>query len=97
MTKMSTPMLMFGKYKRLEILFMMTLRDFLDLSMDDCYEVNIFYNNTGVELLHQVEVGNVEEELEKIDCSDILDNTVGTWDIGHFDCDNKDELTINVD
>lgn len=76
---------------------MMTLRDFLELAMDDCYEVNVFYNNTGVELLHQVEVGNIEEELEKIDCSDILDNTVGTWDIGYYDCDNKDELTINVD
>ena len=76
---------------------MMTLRDFLDLSMDDCYEINVFYNNTGVELLHQVEVGNIEEELEKIDCEDILDNTVGTWDIDYFHDDDKYELTINVD
>lgn len=75
---------------------MMTLRDFLELAMDDCYEVNIFYNNTGVELLHQVEVGNVEEELEKIDCVDLLDETIGSWDIGYFDGDEKEELTLNV-
>ena len=96
MTKMSTPTLMFGKYKRLEILFMMTLRDFLDLSMDNCYEINIFYNNSGNELLHQVEVGDVEEELEKIGCVDLLDETIGSWDIGYFDGDEKEELTLNV-
>lgn len=94
MAKMSTSMLMFGEYKRLEILFMMTLRDFLDLSMDDCYEVNIFYNNTGVELLHQVEVGEVEDELSNIDCQELIDETIGSWDINEFE-DNK-ELTINI-
>lgn len=72
---------------------MMTLRDFLELAMDDYYKVNIFYNNTGVELLHQVEVGNIEEELENIDCGDLMDETVGSWDI----CEEaNNEFTLNI-
>lgn len=73
---------------------MITLRDFLDLAMEDYYKINVFYNNTGVELLHQVEVGEVEDELEKIDCQELIDETVGSWDIDEFE-DNK-ELTINI-
>ena len=72
---------------------MMTLRDFLELAMDDYYKVNIFYNNTGVELLHQVEVGSIEEELEKIDCNDLMDATIGSWDI----CEEaNNEFTLNI-
>ena len=73
---------------------MITLRDFLELAMDDYYKINIFYNNTGVELLHQVEVGEVEDELSNIDCQELIDETIGSWDINEFE-DNK-ELTINI-
>lgn len=72
---------------------MMSLRDFLELAMDDYYKVNIFYNNTGVELLHQVEVGNIEDELEKIDCSDLMDETIGSWDICE---ESNNEFTLNI-
>ncbi len=72
---------------------MMTLRDFLELAMDDYYKINIFYNNTGVELLHQVEVGGIEEELENIDCSDLMDETITSWDI----CEERNnEFTLNI-
>lgn len=73
---------------------MITLRDFLDLAMEDYYKINVFYNNTGVELLHQVEVGEVEDELSNIDCQELIDETIGSWDINEFE-DNK-ELTINI-
>lgn len=72
---------------------MMTLRDFLGLAMDDYYKVNIFYNNTGVELLHQVEVGKVEEEMENIGCGDLMDETISSWDI----CEEaNNEFALNI-
>lgn len=72
---------------------MMTLRDFLELALDDYYKVNIFYNNTGVELLHQVEVGKVEEEMENIGCGDLMDETISSWDI----CEEaSNEFTLNI-
>lgn len=73
---------------------MITLRDFLDLAMEDYYKINVFYNNTGVELLHQVEVGEVEDELSNIGCQELIDETIGSWDINEFE-DSK-ELTINI-
>ena len=74
----------------------MTLGEFLDLSVEGCYEVNIFYNETGKEVLHQVEIGNIEEELENINLGKLMYETVSSWDIGYYSNDNKEELCINV-
>ena len=37
----------------------MKLIDFIELAMDDYYKINIFYTNTGEELIHQKEVGKI--------------------------------------
>lgn len=72
---------------------MMTLRDFLELAMDDYYKVNIFDNGVGDELLHQVEVGEVEDELSNIGREELMDATIGSWDI----CEEaNNEFTLNV-
>ena len=74
----------------------MDLYSFLFMACDESYEINIFYNNTGVELLHQVEVGEVEEELEKIGCGNLINHEVESWDIAYFSDDDKEEFTINI-
>ena len=75
---------------------MMTLYDFLQLSMDDYYKINLFYTNTGTELLHQVEVGEIENELEKIGCEDLINADFESWDLCYYEHDEKEELTINI-
>lgn len=64
-----------------------TLRDFLDLSMDDYYKINIFGINSGKELLKQVEVGEIEDQL-----GDLINAEIGTWDL-----EVNGELTINIE
>lgn len=75
---------------------MVDLYTFINLSMDESYEINIFDNDSGNELLHQVEVGEIEEKLEEIGRSDLLYTDIGSWDIGYFSKDNKEEFTINI-
>ena len=72
---------------------MMNLRDFLELAMDDYYKLNIFDCNLEEEVLHQVEVGNIEEELEKLGRTNLLDYSISTWDI----CEERNnEFTLNI-
>lgn len=64
-----------------------TLRDFLDLSMDDYYKINIFGINSGKELLKQVEIKEIEDKL-----GDLINAEIGTWDL-----EVNGELTINIE
>lgn len=73
---------------------MITLYDFLHLAMEDYYLVNIFYNNTGTELLHQVEISQVEEQLEELGYEDLMFHEVGSWDIIET---KNNEFTLNID
>ena len=68
-------------------MYNITLRDFLDLSMDDYYKINIFGINSGKELLKQVEVGEIEDQL-----GDLINAEIGTWDL-----EVNGELTINIE
>lgn len=70
---------------------MITLEDFLDLSMDSFYKINIFYNNIGIEILHQVEVADISDELEKLDMVFLMTNVIASWDINE-----NNEFTINI-
>lgn len=70
---------------------MITLEDFLDLSMDSFYKINIFYNNIGIEILHQVEVADISDELEKLDMLFLMTNDIASWDINE-----NNEFTINI-
>lgn len=75
----------------------MTLYDFIFIACDESYKINVWYCNTGEEILHQVEVGSIQEELEKIGCEDLMDCDVMSWDIAYFSGDDKEEFTINID
>lgn len=72
----------------------MSLYNFLELAMDDYYKINVFYTNTGEEILHQVEVGKIEEELENNSMGDLLYNYVVSWDINE---ESNNEFTINIE
>ena len=73
---------------------LISLYDFLDLSMDDYYKINIFDIEKGEEILHQIEVGNIEKELEKINREELLTHTIGSWDINE---ENENQFTLNID
>ena len=72
----------------------MSLYNFLELAMDDYYKINVFYTNTGEEILHQVEVGEIREKLENEEMVDLLYNDVVSWDINE---ENNNEFTINIE
>ncbi len=65
---------------------MITLRDFLELAMDDCYTINIYSIGKGKEI-HQKEVSEIMER------DDIIDEYVRSWDIEY----TTKELCINID
>lgn len=71
---------------------MITLRDFIDLSMDDYYKINIFNTITGDEILKQVEVGEIEEKLEELDRISYLDYPICSWDIDEI----TKEFCLNI-
>ena len=72
----------------------MSLYNFLELAMADYYKINVFYTNTGEEILHQVEVGKIREELENGSMEDLLFYDVVSWDINE---ERNNEFTINIE
>jgi hypothetical protein len=73
---------------------MITLQEFIDLSMDSYYKINIFSNEDGEELLRQCEIENIEKELEKIGKAELLFHNIGSWDIDDM---NNNQFTLNID
>lgn len=74
-----------------------TLYDFINGACDTCYEINVFDNNKGEEILHQVDAGSIEEELENLGLEELLYHEVASWDIGYYSNDKKEELCVNID
>jgi hypothetical protein len=72
---------------------MITLDDFLMLAIESDYKINIFDTETGTEILHQCEIGNIDEELEKIKKDDLLFHYIASWDIDYI----TKELCINIE
>lgn len=77
---------------------MITLREFMELAIDNFYKINIWYNEEQRELLNQVELGEIEEELEKIGKKELLYHNIGSWDIQEY-VNGKlaNEFTLNID
>ena len=72
---------------------MIQLEDFLNMSMDESYRVNVFYLNTGAEITHQLSVGDTIEFLqENEDLLDLLLHDVISWDINE-----EKEFNINIE
>lgn len=61
----------------------MILYDFLNLAMDDSYEINIFECESGKELYHQEEVSYIVNDLEEKGKTDLLYSEIQTWDIDY--------------
>ena len=59
---------------------MLNLYDFLRLACDDYYEIDVFGVNSGKVILSQVEVGNIEEELEKLGLENLIYADICSWD-----------------
>ena len=72
----------------------MKLIDFIELAMDDYYKINIFYTNTGEELIHQKEVGKIIDYMYENNLNDILYHDIASWDICE---ENNNEFCVNVD
>ena len=68
---------------------MITLREFLDLSMDNFYALNIWDCEEQKEIEHQKEVG---ELLESEEFDKYLNRYIQSWDIDFI----SKELTINI-
>ena len=77
---------------------MITLQEFIELAIDNFYKINIWYNEEQKELLNQVELGEIEEELEKIGKEELLYHNIGSWDIQEY-VNGKlvNEFTLNID
>ena len=69
---------------------MITLIDFLDLSMDDWYKINIYSDSRGGEIIHQKTIDYIKDTLADA----LLYSNINSWDI---DTDNIKELCINID
>jgi hypothetical protein len=71
----------------------MTIYDFIYMATDDFYKINIYDIEKGTEILHQVELSQIEKQAEEKGINNILDKQIASWDIDDF---SKD-FTINVE
>ena len=71
----------------------MTIYDFIYMATDDTITINVYDCEKGEEILHQVELSQIEEQAEKIGIDDILDKQIASWEIDYI---SKD-FTINIE
>lgn len=71
----------------------MNLYEFLDMAIDDDIAINIYDCEKGDEILHQVELSQIEEKAEEKNIDNILDKQVASWEIDYL---TKD-FTINIE
>ena len=64
---------------------MITLYDFLQLAIEDDYKINIFDNEKGEEVAHQIELSEIDDALQ--------DRIIASWDIEYI----TKELCINLE